>query len=97
MLGVIVLALVWSWADRHYGASVLSFYSVLQSRGLWFLLLAAVFMAAMSVVGDLVRSLIKRSVGVKDSSGLPAMVVSWMLMRLPTLPLAMMLSSFVHP
>ena len=70
MLGVVVLALVWSWADRHYGAGVLSFYSVLQSRGLWFLLLAAVFMAAMSVVGDLVESLIKRSVGVKDSSGL---------------------------
>ena len=100
MLGVIVLALVWSWADRHYGASVLSFYSVLQSRGLWFLLLAAVFMAAMSVVGDLVESLIKRSVGVKDSSGLlpgHGGVLDRIDALLPTLPLAMMLSSFVHP
>ena len=100
MLGVIVLALVWSWADRHYGAGVLSFYSVLQSRGLWFLLLAAVFMAAMSVVGDLVESLIKRSVGVKDSSGLlpgHGGVLDRIDALLPTLPLAMMLSSFVHP
>lgn len=100
MLGVIVLALVWSWADRHYGASVLSFYSVLQSRGLWFLLLASVFMAAMSVVGDLVESLIKRSVGVKDSSGLlpgHGGVLDRIDALLPTLPLAMMLSSFVHP
>lgn len=100
MLGVIVLALVWSWADRHYGASVPSFYSVLQTRGLWFLLLAAVFMAAMSVVGDLVESLIKRSVGVKDSSGLlpgHGGVLDRIDALLPTLPLAMMLSSFVHP
>jgi len=100
MLGVIVLALVWSWADRHYGAGVPSFYSVLQSRGLWFLLLAAVFMAAMSVVGDLVESLIKRSVGVKDSSGLlpgHGGVLDRIDALLPTLPLAMMLSSFVHP
>lgn len=100
MAGVVVLALVWSWADRHYGSNVSSFYTVLQSRGTWFLLLAAVFMAAMSVVGDLVESLIKRSVGVKDSSGLlpgHGGVLDRIDALLPTLPLAMMLSSFVHP
>lgn len=100
MAGVVVLALFWSWADRHYGSSVSSFYTVLQSRGTWFLLLAAVFMAAMSVVGDLVESLIKRSVGVKDSSGLlpgHGGVLDRIDALLPTLPLAMMLSSFVHP
>ena len=36
--------------------------------GWWLLVIAAVFLAAMSVVGDLVESLIKRSAGVKDSS-----------------------------
>lgn len=100
MAGVVVLALVWSWADRHYGSNVSSFYTVLQLRGTWFLLLAAVFMAAMSVVGDLVESLIKRSVGVKDSSGLlpgHGGVLDRIDALLPTLPLAMMLSSFVHP
>lgn len=79
---------LWSgaWADRHYGAGVPSFYSVLQSRGLWFLLLAAVFMAAMSVVGDLVESLIKRSVGVRTAAACcPAMVVSWIAL-MPSCP-----------
>ena len=99
MIGVVALALVWSWADRHYGATIPSFYSLLQLRGTWFLLLAAVFMAAMSVVGDLVESLIKRSVGVKDSSGLlpgHGGVLDRIDALLPTLPLAMMLSSLVH-
>ena len=99
MAGVLVLALAWVWADRHFAATVPSFYSLLLARGTWFLLLAAVFMAAMSVVGDLVESLIKRSVGVKDSSGLlpgHGGVLDRIDALLPTLPLAMMLSSFAH-
>lgn len=102
MTGVLVLACIWVVADRHFGAGVPgfvpSFYSLLARQGLWFLLLAAVFMAAMSVAGDLVESLVKRSVGVKDSSGLlpgHGGVLDRIDALLPTLPLAMMLSSFV--
>lgn len=98
-ISVVVLALVWSALDKHYSAQVPSFYSVLQAQGMGFLVLAAIFMAAMSVVGDLVESLIKRSVGVKDSSGLlpgHGGVLDRIDALLPTLPLAMMLTSLVH-
>lgn len=98
MAGVVVLAFAWVWADSHWLAGVPSLYSWLAGAGWWLLLLAALFLAAMSVVGDLVESLIKRSVGVKDSSGLlpgHGGVLDRVDALLPTLPLAMMLYSLL--
>lgn len=96
MAGVLVLAMVWRWADVAAQASVPSLYSHLFARAWWLLLIAVLFMAAMSVVGDLLESLVKRSAGVKDSSGLlpgHGGVLDRLDALLPTLPLAMMLYS----
>jgi phosphatidate cytidylyltransferase len=95
MLGVIVLALCWVGADAAVRPAVVSLYTRLAERGWWLLLIGVIFLAAMSVVGDLVESLIKRSAGAKDSSALlpgHGGVLDRVDALLPTLPIAMMLA-----
>jgi phosphatidate cytidylyltransferase len=94
MAGVLILAFVWRWLDTAWGIKVPSLYGHLGVQGDWLMAIAVVFLAAMSVVGDLFESLVKRSAGVKDSSGLlpgHGGVLDRVDALLPTLPLAMML------
>jgi phosphatidate cytidylyltransferase len=98
MAGVLALAVAWTLADANWQARVPSLYTRMASEGWWLLLIGAVFLAAMSVVGDLAESLIKRSAGVKDSSHLlpgHGGVLDRVDALLPTLPLAMMLATLV--
>ena len=101
MAGVVALSLAWVYAGAAAGGTgfwgeATLYIRLVANHGLLVMLLAVIFLAAMSVVGDLVESLIKRSAGVKDSSGLLTChggVLDRVDALLPTLPLAMMLVS----
>jgi len=93
---VTLIALVWIYVDAHQAVDSKSLYSRLLDMGGLKLFLGIVFLTTMSVVGDLVESLFKRSAGVKDSSNLlpgHGGVLDRVDAMLPTLPLAMMLVS----
>jgi len=73
MAAVVALAFGWLAFERAYAHAIdgASLFGTLASRGGPVLLLVAVvFLASLSVVGDLFESLVKRSAGAKDSSGL---------------------------
>ncbi len=98
MLGVFLVAWIWTVFDRSQSPSGPSFFTLLWVRGPGVAVPALLFMSAMSVVGDLIESLVKRSAGMKDSSGLlpgHGGVLDRLDALLPTLPLAMMLMAWI--
>ncbi len=70
VVGVFALSFMWLALDDVFPILQEGLFQKLHMRG-WLIFSASIlFMTLMSVVGDLVESLIKRSVGAKDSSNL---------------------------
>lgn len=96
-LGVLVLGAVWVWAEALMGHPGASLYGRLWALGPVLAFTGLLFLTGMSVAGDLLESLVKRSAGVKDSSGLlpgHGGVLDRVDALLPVLPLAMMLATY---
>jgi phosphatidate cytidylyltransferase len=70
LAGVVALAVVWVLLEQMVSTGHSFLYQVWEHFGWGMLVLTALYLGALSVLGDLLESLVKRSAGVKDSSSL---------------------------
>jgi phosphatidate cytidylyltransferase len=95
VVGVFLLSYVWLTATDYFSWPSSSIFDRLSAHGFVVLVSGLLFLVMMSVAGDLIESLVKRSAGAKDSSQLlpgHGGILDRIDALLPTLPLAVMLA-----